>query len=246
MQHWTKRRWASLIIHSTFVLIPFAWSTISAYAFWRAMFNDDWLPVPMVGVIEVLALTGLVLHIARIDSPFKGLRHLLPFISIVPLGRELYLLLAHNGWLLAGTLTVVVSAILVYIAWQCFTTIERLFIPPEQAAREQARERLQWLATRSAESAEISGMLYQFAFDVLQAQQATATDVQLEDASPQLATQAPQLADNLDASPPRKVLTDLQTTVLQLRGEGLSNSEIGKRVGKSGERVRQILKEVQG
>src|SRR5689334_14696055 len=103
--YWTKRRKASLAIHVAFMLVPFTLSTVSALLFWRAMFGGWWLAVPMVAVIEVLSLAGLVLFLAKIESPFVALRHLLPFISIVPLGRELYLQLRQNDPLTAWGLT---------------------------------------------------------------------------------------------------------------------------------------------
>ena len=139
MNYWTRRRWISLGVHVAFVLVPFTLSTISALLFWRDMFGGWGLAVPMVLVVEVLSLAGLVLFLTSIASPFVYLRHLLPFISIVPLGRELYLQLRHNEPWVAWGLTVLTTAILVVIAWQCFRTIERLFIPPVEAAREKAR-----------------------------------------------------------------------------------------------------------
>ena len=100
--YWTRRRWASLAIHVAFVSVPFTLSTVSALLFWHEMFGGKWeLAVPMVAVIEVLALVGLVLFLTRIESPFVHLRHLLPFISIVPLGRELYFQLQGNAPIVA-------------------------------------------------------------------------------------------------------------------------------------------------
>ena len=139
MKHWTRRRWASLGIHVAFVSVPFSLSTASALLFWRDMFQSWALAIPMVAVIEVLSLVGLILFLTRIESPFVAIRHLLPFISIVPLGREMYLLLAHNPPAVAWGLTALATGILVVIAWQCFGTIERLFMnDPEIVAQEQA------------------------------------------------------------------------------------------------------------
>ena len=77
----------------------------------------------MVSVVDVLALLGLVFYIAQIRSPFQFLRHLLPFVSILPLGLEMYALLAHNSLWIAVSVASVVTIILVVIAWQCFRTI---------------------------------------------------------------------------------------------------------------------------
>ncbi len=159
MNHWTNRRKASFFIHAYFVGIPFGLSTGAALAFWHDMFGMWMIAVMMVAAIEVLSLTGLVLHIARVDSPFVSLRHLLPFISIVPLGRELYLLLAHNDPLVAWSLTVTATLVLVVIAWQCFRTIERLFIDPVDAAREKAREKVSSFARELAALEEMNGIV---------------------------------------------------------------------------------------
>lgn len=165
MNHWTRRRWTSLAVHSGFVLIPFTLSTISALAFWYAMFDSWWFAVPMVAVVEVLALVGLVLYITSIESPFTHLRHLLPFISIVPLGREFYLQLRHNDAWLAWGLTILATLILVIIAWQCFKTIERLFIPPVEAAREKARAQIGALSVTLAQLNEMNGIVDGFVVD---------------------------------------------------------------------------------
>lgn len=166
MKHWTNKRRASLMVHLGFVSIPFSISTVSAVLFWKAMFKDILLAIPMVMVIDVLALAGMVLYIAKIESPFQRLRHLLPFISIVPLGRELYLLLQHNGDGVAWLLTIVVTAILVAIAWQCFVTIEKLFVNPVEAAREKAKEQITQLqialATLQATNEDVSTFVVQY------------------------------------------------------------------------------------
>jgi hypothetical protein len=159
MNYWTRRRWISLIVHVAFVLIPFTLSTVSALFFWHAMFQDWALAIPMVLVVEVLALAGLILYLTGIESPFVWLRHLLPFISIIPLGREFYLQLQHNDPWVAWSLTVVTTGILVIIAWQCFRTIERLFIPPIEAAREKARAQIGALSVTLAQLNEMNNIV---------------------------------------------------------------------------------------
>jgi len=164
MNHWTRKRKASLIIHGLFVSVPFTLSTVSAVLFWQTMFNSWLLAASMVAVLDVLALTGLVLCIARIPSPFVAMRHLLPVISVVPLGRELYLLLAHNDPWLAWSLTGLTTLILVVVAWQCFRTIEALWIDPVTAAREQAREQVSVLETKLAQLTVLSDAADNFAW----------------------------------------------------------------------------------
>lgn len=152
---WSVRRRISLGIHAGVVAIPFGFSTVSALLFWQNLFNSWWLAAPMVAVVDVLALLGLVLYVARIASPFVWLRHLLPFISIVPLCLELYALLEHNGLAIASAATAVVSLVLVLIAWQCFGTIERLFIDPIEAAREKAHEQVHALTVSLSQLREM-------------------------------------------------------------------------------------------
>lgn len=162
MKHWSRTRRISLAIHVLFVSVPFFASSVSALLLWQALFNSWWLAVPMMLVIDVLALTGLILTIARIPSPFVPLRHVLPFISIIPLGRELYLLLQHNSTAIAGAVTIAVTALFVAIAWQCFGTIERLFVSPVEAARERAQEQLAGLTVQLAQLTEANEMVGDF------------------------------------------------------------------------------------
>lgn len=157
MNHWTKRRWASLIVHSTIVLIPLIFGTVSALHFWHGLFQSWWAAAPMVAVIDVLALLGLVLFICRIESPFVHLRHALPFVSIVPLGAELWQLLTpHNDIWVTVPVTVLSTAILVGVAWRCYVTIERLFVDPLTAAAELMHERA--LAARQQMTQQVQAL----------------------------------------------------------------------------------------
>ena len=140
MTDWTHHRKLSFWFHAGIVTVPFAFSTISAGVFWYGLFQSAVIALAMVTVVDMLALSGLVLYIMRIASPFQSLRHVLPFISVVPLGLELWSLLTVNGPWIAGAITGIVIAIMVYVAWQCFTTIEQLFILPIDAAREKAEQ----------------------------------------------------------------------------------------------------------
>ena len=162
MNQWTHARWASFVIHVVFVSVPFLASSISALLFWHSMFGDWLLAIPAVLVVDVLALTGLVLFIAGVPSPFVPLRRALPFVSIVPLGRELYLLLEHNGAWTAIPVTILAVAVLTAIAWKCFDTIEALFIDPVQAAREKAREQLAVLSIELAQLTEKNAVVGDF------------------------------------------------------------------------------------
>lgn len=194
MTHWTTKRKLSLGIHAGVVSIPFGFSTVSAFLFWRALFGDPWIAAPMVLVIDVLALLGLVLFIAGIASPFVWLRHLLPFISIVPLGVELYGLLAHNGPATAGALTVLVSSLFVVIAWKCFETIERLFIDPVEAAREKAREQLTALTVNLARLRETETAVDSFMLERLRYHMPSVTVQPPSNDSDMTVQPAPQLS----------------------------------------------------
>ena len=188
MTHWTNRRTASFFIHAYFVAIPFGLSTGAALAFWHDMFGAWMIAILMVAAIEILSLTGLVLHIANVESPFVALRHLLPFISIVPLGRELYVLLAHNDPWIAWSLTIIATLILVVIAWQCFRAIERLFIDPIDAAKEKVHAQVAAFRLRLAQHEEMSLIVDDFVRERLDYHR-TVTTVQplsIERAAPAL------------------------------------------------------------
>lgn len=156
-QHWTNRRKASLAIHAGIVLIPLVFGTISALLFWYGLFKSWWVAAPMVAVIDVLALLGLILFICRIESPFVHLRHALPFVSIVPLGIELWQLLTpHNSVWVTAPVTVLATAIMVGVAWRCYVTIERLFVDPLTAAAELMQE--QALAARQRMTQQVQAL----------------------------------------------------------------------------------------
>lgn len=182
----TRQRKISFFIHAYFVAVPFGLSTGAALAFWHDLFGLWSLAVLMVTSVEVLALTGLALLVLRIPSPFVGLRHLLPFISIVPLGRELYILLAHNGPLVAGLVTVLTVAILISVSWQCFRTIEAQFIDANEAAREKAREQVGAFTRHLAQLEEMNSIVDGFVVDRMRYHAPTITAARV--ASPERAT----------------------------------------------------------
>lgn len=184
MREWTNKRKASLAVHVGFVSVPFAASTVSAVLLWHALFNSWVIGIGMIAVIEVLSLAGLVLHIWRVPSPFTSLRHALPFISIGPLGREVYVLLAHNGLAVAVAFTLLIVTIAVYISHRCFVTIEDLFADPIAAAREKAQEDVRNLRVVLARFEETKSIVNAFVDDQLdkRAERITIT----QDAAPQL------------------------------------------------------------
>lgn len=160
LQHWTKRRKWSLAIHIGIVLIPFIFATTSAANIWFGLFQDWWIAVPIVIAFDVTALLGLVLYIAKIDSPFQVLRHFLPIVSVAPLGIELYqLLAAHNtAWVSVLTALIVTTA-MTLIAWRCYVTIEKLFVSPEVAARQMMQEQVRTLTTMLITAADMQSSI---------------------------------------------------------------------------------------
>lgn len=221
----TRKRKISLAVHIAFVSIPLVAGALAAVAMWYALFGSLWFAIPMVVVVEVLALAGLVLYIARIPSPFWTLRHLLPFISIVPLAYELYLLLAKNGFATAITATTVVASILIWVAHKCYRTIEDLFIDPAQAAEELAREQVEKTSLMLHGLQAQMRLVQQHAEDYRQTIRVLA--------APQLALPEPSgmidIADvdggELDEAPaqPKRTMSDL---VREYRERGLSVNAI--------------------
>jgi hypothetical protein len=55
--------------------------------------------------------------------------------------------------------------VLVAIAWQCFRTIERLFISPVEAAKEKAREQIGAIAITLSQLDEMNGIVDGFVVD---------------------------------------------------------------------------------
>ena len=249
MKHWTRRRWASLGIHVAFVSVPFTLSTASALLFWRDMFQSWTLSIPMVAVIEVLSLVGLVLFLTRIESPFVALRHLLPFISIVPLGRELYLLLAHNPPAVAWGLTALATGILVVIAWQCFRTIERLFIDPMDAAREQAHAQVAAFRLELAQHEEMSMIVDGFVRERMDYHRAIKVGVAVPQGQPAMLHSEPQapamlaLAEivEMQGEPQSATLDQRRATAARMRADGKSWRQIADAVGRSPSAVREWL-----
>ncbi len=239
MKHWTTKRLASFIIHTIIVLVPFSFSAVSSLLFWHSLFGSWWLAAPLVGVIDGLALLGLILAIIGIPSPFQRLRHLLPVVSVVPLGVELYNALAHNGGLVAGGASAVVTIILVLIAWQCFSTIETLFIDPVAAAKEKTREKLQGLAIAHAELAEVRLMTQQFVDEwqgamrpLVAPQEAPHTLTTAPQALPARPQAAELVGDNLE---------ELKAQAAAMRAAGDSWGKVAAAVGRSVSTVRGWL-----
>ena len=239
MKHWTWKRKASFIIHTIIVLVPFSFSAVSSLLFWRGLFGSWWLSAPLVGVIDGLSLLGLILAIIGIASPFQSLRHLLPVVSVVPLGVELYGALEHNGaWVALGAAGVV-TIILVLIAWQCFSTIEALFIDPVAAAKENARAQLQQLVVAQGQLSEVHAITQQFVVEWQAAMRPTTAPQGV----PHTITTAPQAltASPQPAEPVGDNLEELKAQAAAMRAAGQSWGKIAEAVGRSASTVRGWL-----
>lgn len=156
MRNWTRNDTISLGVHSLFVSIPFIAGTVSSFLLWVHLFGwQQWpIAIAIIATMEVLALTGFVLALLRISSPLIHLRHILPFISVVPLGRELYVLLQLGGndtWV-SVVVSVFLTAILTILDFYCFRAIENLFVSPQDRAQRKMREMVDTLNERLTEA----------------------------------------------------------------------------------------------
>lgn len=149
--YWTIQRWASLLIHGALAIVLLAWSISSAFHFWDMAFADDIYAYGAIICIDGLAFLGLVLYIFRVESPLVHARHILPIASAVPLVFDMHNQFAHfeNG--LTWVFTVSITLLLVALSFVVWTTIERLFVQPEEAAREYAKQQMQSFNTRATQ-----------------------------------------------------------------------------------------------
>lgn len=180
----TAKRRISVVVHVMFALIPLICGTYASYEFWTFLFGPiNWgAPLIIVGVMEVLALTSMVLYIGRIEWPLSSLRHTLPFMSFLPLGWELYLLLDPNiGWLGAGVVATGLTGWFIYLSFVLYHSLERLFISPQETAREKAQEQ----STALKVAIEQFSIVQEAAKSSLEFTRKLLTDVQgLEDNEP--------------------------------------------------------------
>lgn len=149
--YWTARRWITLAVHAALALLLLAWSTSSSLHFWRFVFTDPIYSYGALSCIDGLALLGLLLHLARIQSPIAAARHALPLVSAVPLGYDMHGQFVHFANALTWVFTIGVTALLVALSFVVWRTIEQLFISPVQAAQDYATEQMQGLQLRAAQ-----------------------------------------------------------------------------------------------
>lgn len=168
---WSHKRKISLAIHILYLSVTFFSGLGASLLLWQSWFSaldQSWLAAALVvGTLETLAVTSLVLHIARIEWPLTPLRHALPFFSIIPLGYELFLSLsATNPWL-AGCIATFLAAWFVFLSFRLLHSLEGLFIDSIEAAREQAKEEMGRVATTLARYQETKLAAESFARSIL-------------------------------------------------------------------------------
>lgn len=138
---WTARRKISFVFHALYALLTIGIGAASALLLWQQWFDSWWVASVIISVIEVLCILSLILHIARIEWPLSDLRHVLPFLAIVPLGVELHTLMAANP-LNSGFTTFAIPGVLtIWFIWlevKILASLEGLFISPTEAAKEHA------------------------------------------------------------------------------------------------------------
>lgn len=181
----------SLGVHTFFAIAPFIAGTASAFLLWSFLFKNWWFALAAILVVEIPALSGLLMHLFNIQSPLARLRHVVAVVSSVPLGWELWQLLQHNGWFLAGVLMLVLIAVLAALNIACVREIERIIfsLPQSVEARVAAqdattRQQLELLQAQAA-SAMMMAQAYQQAI-----QQLAQAPAQLALPAPQVAVQA--------------------------------------------------------
>lgn len=171
---WDDRRRISFAVHLAFLSITIVSGFVAALMLWDGWF-DSW-PAAIVAVtsVEVLSLTSLVLYIAKIEWPLASLRHIIPFLSILPLGYELHLFLDANpsnkgGWV-PIVIPIAISIWFVFLSFKLIHSLEGLFIDPVTAAREAARSKMQAVATTLAAYHETKTAAEGFAQSVMDSQ----------------------------------------------------------------------------
>lgn len=170
---WSRKRKISLVVHVLYLAITFISGLVAALILWHWWFSrveGSWVAAGViVGTIEILSLLGLVLYIARVEWPLISLRHALPFLSIGPLGYELYTLLAANGPLIAYPVSLALTSWFVFLSFKLLHSLEGLFIDPVEAAREHAKEEMGRVATTLARFQETKKAAEAFALSVIPA-----------------------------------------------------------------------------
>ena len=93
MENWSKNRRISLALHGGYALVPFLAALVAAVRLWGFVFGDWFFAIPLIFSLEGVAVTGFVMKLRGIDSPFVPARHVMPVFSLLTLTYELYVFL---------------------------------------------------------------------------------------------------------------------------------------------------------
>lgn len=142
MEYWGRQRKIALVLHVIFLAIPFGAATVASWTYWYSWFNDAVVASLIVCSYDIVALTGLLAYIARIPWPLKGMRHLLPVASTVPLMYEVFQWISGVDWWGGVVVAVGLGLWGIYLAQRLFSSFEQLFVPQTVLIQERARAEL--------------------------------------------------------------------------------------------------------
>src|SRR5574343_1121855 len=117
--HWTLSEWISFTFHAVLVVIPLGIATTSQWHMWNALFGAEYwfMPWLLVSAVEIPALCMFAFYVFGVDSDFVWMRHFIPFISGIGLIYELHNMLQRNGEWQAWLVSLIVAAIIIYVAF---------------------------------------------------------------------------------------------------------------------------------
>lgn len=135
--HWQLSEWISFAFHAVLVVIPLGIATTSQWHMWNALFGVEYwfMPWLLVSAVEIPALCMFAFYVFGVDSDFIWMRHFIPFISGIGLIYELHNMLQRNGEWQAWLVSLIVAAIIIYVAFGALSSIEKLFVTPDVATQ---------------------------------------------------------------------------------------------------------------
>lgn len=138
-----RLRSISLWAHVIYLVLVVSAGTIASWMLWFSWFNDALLSTIVVGTLEVLAISSLLLYVAHVQWPLAPFRHVLPFLSIAPLATELYNQLStrNSNWV-AIPVSAGLGLWFLFLSHVLLSSFEKLFIDATEAARERAADQM--------------------------------------------------------------------------------------------------------
>lgn len=136
----------SLALHAAIPAVTLVWSFASAFFFWGATFGSPWIALGAVVTVEALGLLGFAMHVLDVTSSrfWRTLRFLLPLLPVPSLLFSLHGIVgAHATWIadaalrlrldrdgMAWAVAIVLTVVVVTIAWGSWNALEALLIDP--------------------------------------------------------------------------------------------------------------------